>query len=286
MRCLAIILALAATTAVLRAEQPNQEITKKIRQSIDGVPFPDVIGQERFKVMLPLVRDKLGATPEESGLRIFNTAKSTELLQRRTKANIDSEWFAIGFRNADVVGIDLTDGRISKISLWFNHEQTNLSAAVTDGMTKLSRSHEMSDDGTVYILKNSDGSLISVRANAGTLVATFVIDPVDCYLLNHHPATEVATAMRERRPAVAMTVDEASIIWGKPETTAAEGQTQRLEWSEFAYPKTTGGGRVVSADELYQSMQIAVLNAHKVRSRLISATVKDGAIVEFSDQKE
>jgi hypothetical protein len=121
----------------------------KPRVSTDGVEYPSVVGEQRFKTMLPLVRDKLGATPEEFKLRIFDAKKSKTLLERHSERPLDCDWFALGLANADIVGLDLTDGRISRIKLIFKTAQEKMPPTVSTELKKISQ--EATDRGRHHL---------------------------------------------------------------------------------------------------------------------------------------
>jgi hypothetical protein len=126
-----------------------------------------------------------------------------------------------------------------------------------------------------------------IHVLVGTQVADFRLDRVDVYLLNHPATDDITKAMRGRRPAAGMTLEQANIVFGEPESNSAgTDETQRVVWCEYGYRRSTSTVREMSSSEVYSALQQAALSPPpKVKTREILATVKDGQIVAFSDNK-
>ena len=80
-------------------------------------------------------------------------------------------------------------------------------------------------------------------------------------LLNHPATDDIAKAMRERRPVVRMTLEQANVVFGEPESNSADAdETQRVVWCEYGYGKSRSAGRVMSMTEAYDAAQQAALS--------------------------
>jgi hypothetical protein len=202
MRCLAIILALAATTAA-PVTQPAP------RLATDHVALPDlpdaivVPAHPKLPLSLSDLDGCFMAAPESIGVRLFSAAKSAAILNRVFPKNhscrAEYDWFALRLCGADAAGLELNEGVVAGFHLYFQHKAAadriwkDGAAAKAEGWTRYD-----DRDGFVEIQKSQ------------------AVEPA-LYLFQH-PETpdEVKSAMRDRRVIQGMTYEQAQKTLGSP----------------------------------------------------------------------
>jgi hypothetical protein len=259
------------------------------RRSADGVDLPPVTAPAAFRATLPIVRDKLGAAPEELGGRIYHSATSKDLLAKRSpKASAeDGAWFTFGTLGADVVCFDLTGGRVTRLVLIYNQPRPQVQQQVASGMRQATRAPG-DDRPDAYAVKNAAAGggpfVVTVRADVDRVTAQ--LDGVDWALATDKgmPAA-IAAAMRARKPAEGMTLDQMQAMFGRPAEASAEGGGDTTyEWriKGFGPGQTVVPTGDAAADAQNLGNAIAA-GPSRVVKRRITAAVKDGHVVKFTD---
>lgn len=247
------------------------------RLSADGETFPNAVPRA-FQGDLPLIRDKIGMLPEDLGGKVFNTKKSDKLLGPVLRQKFQSEWFVRGFAGSDVAGFDLTDGRISRIVWVKNWPSMAMVDSLSAKLAKSARPNEHCID-----VANQMGHSLPISYVASKAFISFTSDPLEWYLLHHPPEKSVADAMRSKNPAKGITIEQASMTFGKPISSALEGDVTTTVWEERKSIRRAGF--IGSSDDVYRAMQNAILNpapTHVVRRVVI--VFKDGVAVRVSDE--
>ena len=287
-----ILLVLASATA----SPPSQK--DKPRESADGVAFPAAV-ERRFDVRLPLVNRRLGGLPEEFASRVFHTETSSTLLKKRSLSIPDTEWFVLGLQGADVVGFELTDGRVTKVRYYFKNigsrRVDRLYTKILNAAKAANAEHYLRElggrafhSGLAFSVGGTKVRFLSFFASdlrnpnrkreLDSTTITIMFYPEDWFALypDLHDDVDrrIAEAIVEKRPAIGMTLEQAKQIFGKPDGTDQLGdKTTRYTWvqSHIRPGRSTITGRVI-------------VPAQKIIDRIITADFEDGIIVAFSDQ--
>jgi hypothetical protein len=173
------------------------------RKSADGIELPPA-ADHKFHVIMPFVATVLGARPEEIG-HVFNTKQSAELLAKKTTTGLESEWFVINHDGADVVGLSLTDGRVSKAVLYF---QTITDARIAAVRKQL----DAHSDNTIKVTIKP----ITDDTKKQSLVLVFEADPIEFYIATHAPTQKIIDGLRAHTYVDGMTDAEAIMIGDGP----------------------------------------------------------------------
>lgn len=78
---------------------------------------------------LPLLGSLLGDLPEALDPRVYNSDTSREFIERMRLPQPKGDWFAVRSKSADVVRVDLDDGRVRRI---YTVEPTDAAASPPD----------------------------------------------------------------------------------------------------------------------------------------------------------
>lgn len=252
------------------------------RVSSDGVPLPDVLNPAPFKATLPIIRDKLGGTPEEFGGRIFNSEKSKSLLDAKTKYPLKTEWFTIGFAGADVVGFDLADGRVVNVVCVFSKARPDMKGEVAKAMSRLGKV----DDHQICAVKGSIGTKgLPVQFDANQNILMFAADKAGWYAITHDVSDEIARAMVERRPLVGMSLEQMNAMFGEPSGKEQSADAAAYTWTEYRliYPEMST--RSMTAEEEWEERgRIIRTPPTKQVSRIVRASFLNGVLHAVSDK--
>jgi len=83
----------------------------------DGSVYPPAGSTRHLEIDLPLLGTLLGDLPEALDPRVYNSDTSRELIERMRLPQPKGDWFAVRSKSADVVSVDLDDGRVRRIYL-------------------------------------------------------------------------------------------------------------------------------------------------------------------------
>lgn len=173
-----------------------------VHKSADGLDLP-VASEKRFRSTLPIAGPLLGQRPEELG-RVFNAHRSDALLAKRTSEDLGCEWFVINLAGADVGGIELTEGRVSKVALVYN--------TMTPSKLKLIHTQlERIADPRVKIAFKPLGT-----EKKPALLLTMQADLIEFYIASHDIDAKIAEGLRSRTWSAAMTDEQACLIGDGP----------------------------------------------------------------------
>jgi hypothetical protein len=171
-----------------------------VRKSADGLDLPTAGAERKFHVKIALGGAILGEKPDEVG-RVFGTRKSALLLAKHTRQDLGCDWFVLNSDGADVLGLGLTDGRVSKLVL----------VAPAAKVAKLSKQLETYSNPLVRVtIKPIE------EENKPSLIVQLEVDPVEFYLATHTIDGRVADAMRRRTWLAEMTDEQALLIGDGP----------------------------------------------------------------------
>ena len=204
---------LVLLTAVLAAGAGPSSKPAAPRKSADGVALPDALPEKKLQGTLPLIGDKLGSRPEEIAPRVFSAEKSARTMARLVEGlEKDTEWFAPNAFGATVVGVRLTDGRVTHVRLVYHNIPAVKDKAIRGELTKASPG---TDPGarefnltmgetpvTAYIWREGDGDVV-----------TFDLDEVEWVLAYHPQPAEVTAAIRSHKVIKGMTEPQAVLAF-------------------------------------------------------------------------
>ena len=256
------------------------------RLSADATPLPAVtVAAPPFKANLPLVRDKLGALPEELGFKIYSTGKSKALLARRIDPkSISSEWFGWGLGGADVIGVDIdSTGRVYRLTLVYQVEDANRTEQIQAGMARVGKAA-----GTTFQVKNRvTDKPLPIIASGTPNSATFCFEPVEWYLLTQPQPKEIADAMRSQIPVLGMTLEQMGVMFGIEQESTTENGVRSCVWVFKRMIKPSGQAGVrFSGPEYHDALQSQLMRKPEYEvARTITGRFVGGKLVEFEDKK-
>jgi len=173
------------------------------KKSADGLELPTAIPERKFHVIFPYAGQILGERPEEVG-RVFNSKRSAALLAKHTGEDLGCDWFVINAAGADLAGLGLSDGRVTKLVLFYE-------VATPMKVSNIRKQIESKNDRAVHAALKTIGD-----DKKQSLVVTFDVDPVEFYLAYHPIADSVAAALRQHVWDPAMTDEQALLIGDGP----------------------------------------------------------------------
>lgn len=177
--------------------------TQNARKSADGVELPPALPQRKFHPAVPLAGQILGQKPEEVG-RVFNCKHSAALLAKRTSQDLGCEWFVINVSGADVVGLGLTDGRVSRLVLFY-------AVASPTKIANLRKQIESKPDPLVK------ATICPIEVDKKpSLKIIFEAEPIEFYLAGHPVDAAVADALRRRTWIESMNDEQAMLVGDGP----------------------------------------------------------------------
>ncbi|MDB5331485.1 MAG: hypothetical protein JWP03_2636 [Phycisphaerales bacterium] len=190
-----------------RADAPAQ--SHAARKSADGVDLPAASAQRNFRTTVPVAAAVLGERPEELG-RVYNAKRSAALLAHKTKEDLGCEWFVPGVEGADVAGLGLTDGRVTKVVLFFE-------VAAPLRLANLHKQIDAHSDSSVKVTFVT----LPTENKKQSLRLTFEVDPLEFYLFNHPTDPKIADALRRHEWVEGMTDEQALMVGDGPGKYAA-----------------------------------------------------------------
>src|SRR5579862_7533663 len=196
---LTLLPALLVSTVSLAAPAPPPPA----RKSADGLDLPAAT-EHKFHVAVPLASTLLGFKPEEVG-RVFNVKQSAAILAKKTTDDLESDWFVLNHDGADVVGLSLTYGRVSKAVMY-------LQVATNDRIAALHKQLDSHDDKTIHVTFKT----IPGDGKKQSLMLTFEADPIEFYIATHVPEKKIADGLRSRTYVDGMTDAEAAMVGDGP----------------------------------------------------------------------
>ena len=282
---------------------PATRPTAPQRLSADRVPFPDATSKAVPMVDLAPGRTQLKdvATlllrrPDEIGVKVYSAAKSREMLRsrltyKRETANVshvttgtetthgtatmrgamDAQWFAITLGNADVAGLELTDGIITRIILFYKDARV---AARMGG-------EYLTGEPCPWCAVNDGGA---VRLEAA-------VSPLVLYLATHPNLSQpIREAMIDTNPVHGMTIEEALITFGKPEQISdGPGGAKEYTWREWQPVRQRAIAHIMSSTDLYNQMLANAVSgpekAPKRNTRTVEIYFTNGVATEVSDAR-
>lgn len=277
-----IALVLALSIASLGQKGPAA------RKSSDGVDYP-VAAQSLWQASLPMIGQRLGDAPDGTADKMFNSSASKPLLQKHLNPSLfDFDWFVVGLAGADVGGIDITDGRITRIALLYK----KLSKVRAEDTAKkiAAIGHTTASEHMRISVKGKTGSTMIVMAAIDEGKIEFSVDQVEWSILYHPTKDEIAKAMRSKLPVNGMNIDQAKAAFGKPLSSgSARGGATELVWEQREPITPTPASPKWSTDarQSYFDFQAAVLAAPKpVRMRTmrrVAMVFDKGIAIDCSD---
>jgi hypothetical protein len=179
------------------------------RTSADGVELPAAVSERKFHATVPYASVILGERPEEVG-RVFNARKSAALLAKHSAEDLGCDWFVLNADGANVVGLRLTDGQVSKAVLFYEA----VTQARVENVRKQFAAHP---DRAVKV----DVKPIAGDGKKLSLALTFEVEPLEFYLATHSVDAKIAAALRQRTWVEGMTDEQATIVGDGPGKYAA-----------------------------------------------------------------
>lgn len=180
------------------------------RKSADGLDLPAAAPQRMFMPKIALVGAILGQRPEDVG-RVFNAKKSAALLARHTKQDLGCDWFVLNIDGADIAGLTLTDGRVSKVALYYE----------TVNQTRESHLRKQVEGAADGVIKVAIKAIKRENDKKQSLMIEFEVNPIDFYLATHTLDPKVADALRQHIWIAEMTDEQALLIGDGPGKYAA-----------------------------------------------------------------
>lgn len=197
MRYLCVLAVLIGMGFVLGAGKPDG------RKSADGLDLPPAALERKFRTCLPIAGPILGQRPEEVG-RVFNTDKSATLLAKQTDQKLGCDWFVVHGAGADVAGLGLTDGRVSKLVLYFQ-------AASSLRLAGLHHQLDSQKDQSVKVTFQPVGD-----TKKPSLLLTFEVNPIEFYIISHGVDSKIADALRQHVWIPEMNDEQATMVGDGP----------------------------------------------------------------------
>lgn len=185
------------------ASTTNAGPASAVRKSADGLELPAAAPDRKFRVVFPYAGQILGERPEEVG-RVFNCKRSEPLLAKRTKEDLGCDWFVVNAAGADIAGLGLTDGRVTKLVLFYE-------VAAPMKVNNIRKQIESKNDRAVRTSLKTVG-----EEKKQSLIVTFDVDPIEFYLAEHSASDAVAAALRQHVWNPAMTDEQALLIGDGP----------------------------------------------------------------------
>lgn len=221
----------------------------------------------KFKVDLPLIRDKLGGLPEEYG-KIFNTQKSQSIAEHHRRGGTELPWFSWGQGGADLVGLDLNGGRVCRVILYFDSDRPGLNKTIAAEMARLGQ--EIRPGSGAYSVKNTaNGMSVTIVARPAARQVEFAVDPVDMYIASHDIPPGVAAGLKSHKVVAGMTLEQVVAILGDVESKEELEDKTVCVWHEY---------KLANVDGVFAE-------AKKVITRTVTVVMRAGVVEEMSDVK-
>ncbi len=233
------------------------------RKATDGTPLPPVTFEKNAAAAPPrkdageleLAEQLLLGPPEGLGKRLYSSKASAKLLELRMTRKIeieqpadraarpdgerpvvriidelDAPWFSWGQGSADVIGFDLQDGVIVKLVLYFR-----TAAAVNRARMELRD------------LKGTRWECIGGGAGSRFVYSL----PAAARYIVGHPETPapIRRAMLDRRLVEGMTIEQAIVVLGHPDSIEPSGEGETFTWqmaTTESWRATVHNGKITS----------------------------------------
>jgi len=233
--------------------------------------------------------------PEQFGSEIYNARHSQNLLEQihLDPNRIICQWIAFNVSGFDLVAIDLTDGRITRIIAVRKAASSSFAETTTDAFRRYAGINSKDPINSVMAKNLSAGPDVPVWFDISDdgIVMKFEITKLEWYLLYHNVQPAIADAMRSHLPIKGMPLDAAMAVFG---TSVADTENPGAvddhvyEWKEHKTVKdrrarVTG---TYSADDYYNQVQASILTpdtSHEELTRDITARFVNGVCVDFED---
>lgn len=257
------------------------------RKSAEGVAFPEVVNPNPpFKIKLPFIGERLGGIPEDFGARIHNTAAAGASAPARVRSErAGSEWYCVSLLGADCVGFDLVDGRVSRIQLHYLGSHQSPLKALENGIKSMSP--KVVANATVEIsLPGETEPCVRIHATSEFIEFSFL--PVHLYLKTHDVKPEIAKAMRDGKPAMGMTLEQAKILFGEPESSEDAPQGTMVHWETKIWVQAHSSAasyRAVQVNPWLTDLSAPSVTMVEVPDRRIFGAFRNGVMFDFSDEK-
>ena len=195
--------AIGCLTYGLCASATNAAAMPTVRKSADGLELPVASPERKFHVVFPYAGQILGERPEDVG-RVFNCKHSAVLLAKHTSEDLGCDWFVINAAGADIAGLGLTDGRVTKLVLFYE-------VASPMKVANIRKQIETKNERAVHAVLKTIG-----EDKKQSLMVTFDVDSIEFYLAYHPADDAVAAALRQHIWNPAMTDEQALLIGDGP----------------------------------------------------------------------
>jgi hypothetical protein len=286
-----IILALAAILLLPHlASAADPQLPGSVRASVDGTPYPQA-GPLKFHASLPYLASKLGGLPEQMGGRIYSVENAADVLKRAEidPSTLECKWFVLASGAADIVEFDLSNGRITRIIAVDRTANSSLADSISNQWKELVARFPAADPNTAMAKNTTKGPDVPVTATVSPERIEFHVDPVAWYLLYNDVPTDIAAAMSAKKPIQGMTVEEANLVFGVPDSVTHAEKHDDYVWTErvAVHPENPFVGMTVDPDIARDAVQAQVVQdaTKETRiSRTIGIRFVDGKAAAISDE--
>lgn len=205
--------------------------TPTARLAKDGAQFP-AAADRKIDMQLPVVGKAIGSLPEEfAGGRIYSLKASRDKLPKCFMCNdFEPEWFALDVAGADVVGIKLTDGRISELHYRFDRSMHPKALSMLKEFRRVGDPEKEKKGGGLAGCAQVTVKENPVVIDSCSFDVKIAYSPIEWNISYEQPAAEVCEAMRACNPCHGMTIEQATIIFGEPQYRSASGTRIQLQW--------------------------------------------------------
>ncbi len=203
----------------LAAAKPATE-----RKSADGLLLPPAEPEKKLKANLPLIREAIGSRPEELG-RVLNAKKSADVIAKKMPGPMWGDWVVLSAFGSDAAGLTLTDGRVTRIDLYYRTWTAAKEKTILADFAKLGK--PVPGRSGAYLIEVNG---VRITADISGSV-TFIVNGVDWHLLYHEVPEPIAKAMKAGKIIKGMSLAQANLAMNQPPTVQRDhGEAVDYEW--------------------------------------------------------
>ena len=275
---LAIVL---VTSALGQATHPAAPTP---RTSVDAVELPEYVATFPPSPNVPLIKQRLGTLPEKCVRKLYNSQKSRDLLQKRTKIDAAFDWFGWDVGNANVCGMKLTDGRVTAIALIFNGMGDSTYNRLRQDIDAFQQSQRKREANVPWVYVK----LVRRGKTGAEFVAA--IQPAKWYALTRDLRPNIRDGMLSERPVIGMTKEELFLAMGSPSSQSeAKSGNARYIWdgsvpSDFRAVQVDAGSMPIAASDDDTDPMTMIGNYERWGSFIVD--VEDGVVTKVTEPRK